>query len=186
MASVIQILKAIKKSSFHKKIYLFFLLLSSSTLIGCQGSILCTKGDTNQGLFFHYGKTLGRSHVDIGSSPTLVSDASWVKKLIVEENGFLAVTGQKTIICADPKKTQNSTKAQSDMCRERKMVEKYTAHRYMEGKGYEEWTEISTKEWEDIQSLDHRFFTPPKYFYKNCRYKAFAYIHQLMGIVRRL
>ena len=37
--------------------------------------------------------------VDIGAYPTFHIKASWVKKMIVKQNGFLLVYGQKTVHC---------------------------------------------------------------------------------------
>ena len=174
-------------NTFPNTTCLFFLFLVSSTLlVGCFGSTLCTKGDTKQGLFFDYGKIYGRSYVDIGAYPTFVPDASWVKKLIVEDNGFLAVTGQKTIVCEEPKKTPETTAKGSGYCKNRKQVERYTAYRYIEGRGYEEWPGISKNQWENIQTLEHQFSVSPEYFYENCRYRFFGRFFQLLEVMQKI
>lgn len=147
--------------------------------------MLCTKGDTNQGLFFNYGSTLGIDHIDIGSEPTHKRSDSWVKNIIVETEGFLLVTGQHTVHCDNFKEMKKNVYAP---CKGHKLVERYTIRRYTEKKGYEEWQHdsISEKEWRDVGDLYHSFSKKPDYHYENCRYKIFGKLIQLLQIMKRV
>ena len=59
--------------------YFLCIALFSFPLAGC-GSMLCTKGDSNQGLFFNFGSLLGHPYVEIGGSPSFNLNESYVKK----------------------------------------------------------------------------------------------------------
>ena len=166
---------------------LVFLLLGVS-LLGC-GSMLCTKGDTKQGLFFEFDSLLGKSYVDIGSEPTVVSGSSWVKKLIVKDEGFLLVTSQKSVHCDNVEEMNQAAKRGKMVgCEGHRLVEKYKICRYRDNSGYEEWgyDEISEKEWKSIESLNHSFSKKPDYHYENCRYHFLGKIYQIFQTINRV
>ena len=152
-------------------------------LCGC-GSTLCTKGNTNQGVFFNSGSAFGIHHIDIGGEPTAKKTDSWVKVIIVEPEGFLLVTGQKMVHCDNWKERKKDI---SLLCTGNKVVEKYKIRRYIKAGGYEEWTydTIPAKEWKDISGLYYSFSKKPDYHYKNCRFSMFGKLRQLLQMIRR-
>ena len=145
--------------------------------------MLCTKGNSNQGLFFDFDPWL--KTVDIGAYPTYHAGASWVKKIIVKRNGFLTVSAQGTVHCDNAEEMKKNIYVH---CKGHKVVQRHTIRRYRDNKGYEEWeTEaISKKEWSQIADLDHKFSKPPLYHYKNCRYKLFGGLYQIWQTIKRI
>ena len=166
---------------------LIFIFLSLP-LIGC-GSILCTKGETKQGLFFEFGSMLGKSYVDIGAEPTAVSDSSWVKNLIIEDEGFLLVSSQKSVHCDNKEQMdQEAKKGNLIGCQGHRLVENYLIRRYTDARGYEEWgyNKIPEQEWKGIKNLNHSFSTKPDYHYENCRYHFLGGLYQILQIIDRV
>ena len=162
----------------------FYLILFLMALPGCD-AILCTKGDSKQGLFFNFGSDFGRGYVNIGAYPTFHTGADFVKKLIVKENGFLLVSSQGTVHCDN---REEMLKGAQVACKGHKIVDIYTVRRYTDSGGYEEWgdSKIPEKEWEAVASLNHSFSLPPDYHYKNCRLKIFGGLYQILQIIQRI
>ena len=152
----------------------------SFNFIGCA-SFLCTKGDSNQGLYFDYDPVF--KTVDIAAYPTFHLKDSWVKKLIVKEEGFLLVYGQNTVHCDNREEMRKNINL---ACKGHKIVENYTIIRYTDKTGYEEWSYALKKDWESINSLGHIFLKKADYHYKNCRYQLFAGIKRLLQIIKRI
>ena len=168
------------------KISIFILLVLP--FLGC-GSMLCTKGDTKQGLFFEFDSMLGKNYVDIGAEPTATSDSSWVKILMVEYDGFLLVTSQKSVHCDNKEQMdQEAKKGKIIGCQGHRLVENYLIRRYTDEKGYEEWgyNNIPEKEWRGIKNLKHSFSKKPDYHYENCRYHIFGSLYQILQIIDRV
>ena len=161
-----------------------YLALLFFALPGC-GSMLCSKGKTRQGLFFSFGSDFGRAYVDIGHYPTFHSGASFVKKLIVRPDGFLLVSSQGTVHCDNKEELDRGAQA---ACKGHRIVDIYTVRRYTDKGGYEEWggSKIPEKEWRAASSLNHAFSRPPDYHYKNCRYKIFGGLYQIIQTIRRI
>ena len=157
-----------------------FLILFIGFLSGC-GSLLCTQGDTNQGLMFDFDPVL--KTVDIGAYPTFHKNASFVKKLIVDWDGFLLVSSQKTVHCDNREEMKKNT---SLACEGHKLVENYTIRRYTDSRGYEEWPYMPKSEWQGITSLNHSFSKAPAYHYKNCRTALFGGLFMLLEIINRV
>ncbi len=149
-------------------------------LLGC-GSMLCSKGDTNQGVFFDFDPVL--QSVDIGAYPTFHSKDSWVKKLIVKPEGFLLVSSQKTVHCDNHEEMKKNIHL---VCKGHKLVEVYTIFRYIDKTGYQEWSYASLQEWENITDLYHKFSKKPQYHYQKCRYKFFGFLYQLWQIIKKV
>ena len=162
-------------------IYLFLFLLA---LQGCD-SILCTKGDSKQGLFFKFGSEFGQDYVDIGAYPTFHTGASFVKKLIVKEKGFLLVSSQGTVHCDNREEMRQGKQV---ACKGHKIVDVYTVRQYRETEGYKEWegSKIPEKEWRAVSSLNHSFSVPPDYHYENCRHKSFGSWYQILQTISRI
>ena len=160
-----------------------FCILSFLFLCGC-GSVLCTKGETNQGLYFNYGSTIGIDHIDIGSEPTHKRTDSWVKIIIVEREGFLLVTSQGMVHCDNMEEMRKDV---SLSCKGHKIVKKHKIRRYIKGGGYEEWSydSIPEKEWKEVTGLYHPFSKKPDYHYKNCRNSIFGQFIQLLQTMKR-
>ena len=162
-----------------------FLLLFLFALPGCD-SMLCTKGDSRQGLFFDFGSVLGRNYVNIGHYPTFHTGSDFVKKLIVKENGFLLISSQGTVYCDNRKEMRQQ--GPHVACKGHKIVNVYTVRRYTDSGGYEEWGDdkIPEKEWRSARSLNHSFSAAPEYHYENCRYKIFGGLYQLIQIIQSI
>ena len=76
---------------------------------GC-GAMICSKKDNpKHGVVFDYENIYGHKYVNIGHLPTFIEKDTWVKKLIVKNNGFLVVSSQKTASCKNKEeiKTDN-------------------------------------------------------------------------------
>ena len=157
-----------------------FFLMGFVSFVGC-GSMLCSKGDSNQGLYFDYDSIF--QTVDIGTYPTAHLKASWVKKLIVKEKGFLLVYGQKTVHCDNHEEMKKNVQLP---CEGHKLVENHTIIRYTDDTGYEEWNYVPEEDWKDIQSLNHVFQKKPNYHYENCRYQLFAGFIRLIQMIKRI
>ena len=167
----------------HQPMKLFYLLLLCLPFLAGCDSMLCTKGDSKQGLFFSFDPLL--KTVDIGSYPTYTARASWVKKIIVKWDGFLTVESQGTVHCDN---MQEIKKNPATRCKGHKIVQNLTVRRYRDGKGYEEWdiNAISEKEWSNITDLNHKFSKPPLYHYENCRHKLLGGLHKLWQTIKRV
>lgn len=167
---------------------LFIFIFLAFSLLGC-GTMLCTKGNTKQGLFFEFDSMLGKGYVDIGAEPTAVSGSSWVKKIIIEDEGFLLVTSQKSVHCDNVEQMNQAAKqGQIVGCQGHRLVENYLIRRYIDDKGYEEWGngKIPEKEWRNITDLRHSFSQKPDYHYENCRYHFLGGLYQLLQIIGRV
>jgi len=169
-----------------------FLLFSSLGFTSC-GSMLCSKGDTNQGLFFYYDPLF--QTVDVGALPTMGKGDSFVKHIIVKDEGFLVVTSRHVVTqCIPENENQEAFYTLIKPCKRYKegrvfkTVEKYIIRRYIEGKGYEEWEPgtIPKKEWQNISKLDHTFSKPPTYHYENCRWAVFGALQMLRQIIHKI
>ena len=156
--------------------------------------MLCSKGDTNQGLFFDFD-LFPQPYVDIGASPTMFEGGIHVKHIIVKEEGFLVVTWRQVVTqCTPEKENQEAFHTLVKPCKRYlegrvfKTVEKYIIRRYIEGKGYEEWKPgtIPKKEWKSITKLNHIFSKPPTYHYENCRWTIFGGWQMLRQIISRI
>ena len=155
----------------------------------CGSSFVCTKGDSRQGLVFDFGKDFGKPWVDIGAYPTFTKNASFVKKIIVDKDrGFLLVSSQKTVHCDNTEEMNKAARAGNPYvpCKGHKLVENYTVRRYIEKKGYEEWSYVPLKEWEQVQNLEHKFNKQPDYIYENCRYQFFGSLYRLIQTIKRI
>ena len=167
---------------------IFITALVLFPLFGC-GAMLCTKGDTKQGLFFDFDSAWGKSYVDIGSEPTAVSGSSWVKNLIVDHDGFLLVTSQKSVHCDNVEEMNRLAKqGKSIGCKGHRLVERYLIRRYVDERGYEEWgyDKILKKEWQGIDSLRYSFSKKPDYHYENCRWHFLGGLYKLFQVMDRI
>ena len=164
--------------------YLLYVILFFLPLAGC-GSMLCTKGDSNQGLFFDFGSLLGHPYVEIGGSPSFNLNESYVKKLFVDSRGFLLVSSYKTVHCDNREEMRKDI---SSSCRGHRIIEKYRVRRYRKQYGYEEWesNDIPEVEWKTITDIDDSFSKKPTYHYENCRYSLFGGFYQLIQAIRRI
>ena len=159
---------------------LSLLFLFSFLLCGCS-SMLCTKGKTKQGVFFDFDPIA--KTVDIGAYPTFHSGADWVKKMIVQWDGFLFVSAQKTVHCDNREEMKKNIHL---TCKGHRLVDVYTIFRYTDKTGYEEWSDAPEKDWKEVKKLDHVFSKKPDYHYKNCRYKMFGGLKMLMQIIKKI
>lgn len=160
--------------------------LLSFFLAGC-GSMLCTKGDTKQGVLFNFS-TIPGDHVDIGWHPTYVLRDDWVKKLIVDEfDGFFVVTAQSTFHCDSWDKIKIEDRNMSN-CKGRRFVDKHTVRRYLRKRGYEEWGSetMPKEEWQNVKNIHHSFSTKPDYFYENCRYHLLGGVYKFLQIIEKV
>ena len=168
------------------KIFIFILLILP--FLGC-GSMLCTKGNTKQGLFFEFDSIFGKGYVDIGAEPTATTDSSWVKNLIIKNEGFLLVTSQKSVHCDNKEQMDREAKKGNMIrCQNHRLVENYLIRRYTDETGYEEWgyNKIPEKEWRGIKDLRHSFSKKPDYHYENCRYHLLGGLYQILQIIDRV
>ena len=168
---------------------LFFFILVLMPFLGC-GAMLCTKGETKQGLFFNFGSDFGRGYVDIAHYPTFHEGQSFVKKLIVDDwEGFLLVSSQKSVHCDNKEEMDKAAKTGRFIkCEGHKIVEGYKVRRYTDNTGYEEWEkeQIPKQEWQSARSLNHVFSKKPVYHYENCRYHFFGKLIQILQIIDRV
>ncbi len=156
------------------------LFLFSFPLLGCS-SMLCTKEDSQQGVFFDFDPIL--KTVDIGAYPTFHEKYDWVKKMIVKGDGFLIVYSQKTVHCDNREEMKKNIHL---ACKGHKIVENHYIIRYTDNTGYEEWSYMPEKEWKDVKKINHVFLKKPDYHYKNCRFKIFGGLRMLMQIIKRI
>ena len=176
------------------KIFFFLVFIFYGSVSCAEDAILCTKGDTKQGLFFNFGQGAVYPYVDIGSHPTYTPRSSWVGKLIVKEEGFLVVTGQRTVVPCKAKNKQNTLLREIvTACQmyavgeEYQQVKKYTIKRYTKKRGYEEWFDkIPIKEWQKADSLNYKFSKTPDYHYENCRKHKSGKRHMLLEIMQKI
>ena len=143
--------------------------------------MLCSKGDTNQGILFDYDPLF--QTVDIGPYPTAHIRDSWVKKLIVREAGFLLVYGQKSVHCDN---YEEMKKNYHTPCEGHKLVENYTIIRYHDNTGYEEWSYAPKEDWQNVENIEHVFEKKPDYHYENCRFQLFGGLIKLIQMIIRI
>lgn len=152
------------------KFHLFFLLFASLFLISCDG-IIC-EGKNSEGknttVVFHYDPLF--KTVDVGGAPTYVKNSSWVKKLIVEEEGFIVVTEVKT---AGFEKVPCDNNPEQ-LCDKHKIRTYYNMQSYKESEGYKYWFDIPKKEWSFLSQLEDQATKPPSFHIKNCRASSSA------------
>ena len=151
-----------------------------------SGSMLCTKGDTKQGLFFEFGSALDYDYVAIDSYPGFRAGDQYVKKLIVDNvDGFLLVYEQGAVHCDNNEEIKRNPTAR---CKGHKIVNSYIMKRYTEKNGYEEWGKgkISEEDWKDVSNLYHTFSVQPDYHYENCRYHYFGALLMFLKMTSRI
>ena len=151
-------------------------------ITGCGATICLKKDNQKHGIAFNYGNMYGNKYVDIGHLPTFVEKDSWVKKLIVENDGFLLVSSQKTASCKNRQEIKKTIKENLPLppCERITMI-KYPVRRYVTNQGYEEWTNISEKEWSEIKDLNHIFAKQPDYHYEDCSYNLFSRAYMFLA-----
>ncbi len=151
-----------------------FLLVAFCALITqCgSGSTLCTRENTEQGLFFDAsaeGSSGLGNRVDFRGEPTHHAGAPWVEKILVNSSKeFLLITHQKKGLCANKEEMEKNIYAK---CENYKIIKSYYIRRYTYAGGYEEWNDeiIPKHEWEKADTINFQFSAPPLYHYKNCR-----------------
>ena len=149
---------------------------------GCGATICSKKDNSKHGVAFNYGNMYGNNYIDIGHLPTFIEKDKWVKKLIVENNGFLVVSSQQTASCKNKEeiKVAINKKLPLPPCERIAMI-KYPVRRYITNRGYEEWAHISEKEWFKITDLKHIFVKQADYHYENCNYNIFGRFYMFLA-----
>ncbi|MDE0518584.1 MAG: hypothetical protein OXH36_03380 [Bdellovibrionales bacterium] len=138
-------------------------LIIALLLTSCGGTICESK---KKKIILNYNPTF--KTVDIGGLPTYNERASWVKKLIVKQNGFLVVSkqniaGLKKVPCEEESK-------KGQLCQKYFQSHLYQMHYYIEGVGYKYWGDLPKKQWESISNLEDQPSKKPDFIYKNCRF----------------
>ncbi len=153
-------------------------------ITGCGATICSKKDNSKHGVAFNYGNMYGNKYVDIDHLPTFVEKNKWVKKIIIETNGFLVISSQQTASCKNKEeiKAAINKKLSLPPCERIAMI-KYPAHRYMTGQGYERWDHISEEEWPNINDLKHTFSQQADYHYENCNYNIFGRFYMFLAVL---
>ena len=108
--------------------------------------------------------------VDIGGRPTHTPNSSWVKKIIVQDDGFIVVYDQKT---AGFKK-QPCDHDKSKMCDKHFIRSVYYVESYTDKDGYKSWSYVPEKDWKQISRLGDVVPQKPDIHIKNCRFSFFG------------
>ena len=164
---------------------ILFCLIGGCVLL-LSGSELCTKGDTNQGVFLDFGSAIDYTYAVINSRPGFRPSDKYVKKLIVDNaEGFLLVYEQGAVHCDNSEEMEKNPKTR---CKGHKIINSYIVKRYTVKNGYEEWGKgkISEEDWKDVSDLHHSFSIKPDYHYENCRYHFFGDIIMFLKMVSRI
>ena len=150
------------------QIKLYTIILSITLLLIACGGTICT--DEKKKVLLNYNPTF--KTVDVSGLPTYKAGDYWVKKIIVETNGFLVVTEQKTAGYKQVPCEEESKKGQ--LCQKYNQSSHYNMQSYIEGVGYKYWGKIPKKEWESISSLEDEPSRKPDVYKKNCRFSLFG------------
>ncbi len=130
-------------------------------VIGCGGTI-CK--DHEGSVVFDWDPLFNT--VDIGGRPTHSARASWVKKIIVETDGFIVVYDQKT---AGFEK-QPCEHDKSQMCDRHYIRSVYHIHSYTDEEGYRAWSYVPEKDWQSISHISDSVPQKPYLHIKDCRF----------------
>lgn len=162
-------------------------------LLGGCGAMLCTKGETRQGVIFDFWSMMGRGYLDLSHYPTFHSGPDGgAAKLIVEGGGlgeegegFLLVMPQGRVHCDNMDELRAGKRVR---CKGHRVVDTHRVHRYTRERGYEEWATdaVPEEEWRKAAGVDHAFPQKPEFHYENCRYDSFAGVVQLFQTVVRI
>ena len=158
-----------------------FLLYALLFLSGCGGVTckLIEKGEEKTVLLAYdsllkYVKVGGKSYVQNKNSP-------WVKKVIVESEGFVVVTEQKTAGFKKRPCDDDSGK----LCDKHTITSYHIMQSYTDKEGYKYWFKIPKEEWKSISSLTDRPSKEPDLQTNDCRFSFFAsFLSDLIGILR--
>ena len=129
--------------------------------VGC-GGMICK--DSAGSVVFDYDPFFNT--VDIGGYPTHTSNSSWVKKIIVQKDGFILVYDQKT---AGFKK-QACDHDKSKMCDKHFIRSVYYVESYTKEDGYRSWSYVPEKDWKLISRLGDAVPQKPDIHIKKCRF----------------
>lgn len=167
----------------NQKYFILFLFSIVLLLTNC-GGMICKGKDENgieKTVVFDYDPYF--KTVDVGGAPTYVQNGNtpWVKKLIVEEEGFLVVTEVKTagfeqLPCEDNKEK---------LC-DKHIIRTYNnLQTYKKGEAYKYWYKISEKEWTVLSRLEDRPEKQPSFQAEDCRFSLFgSFLEILLAIFR--
>ena len=177
---------------------ILFLIVLSTSFLACS-SMLCTKEKTRQGLFFSFDPYIKK--VNLGyyrpviapDSPLLQlteegankisRDDPHLKKMFVNENGFLIIHQQITFDCDN---MEEVLRGDPVACKGHRFVNTgYHIRQYEEKSGYKEWTslDLSDRELESINKIQHSFAEKPDFHYENCRFQVFGGFVQFLQII---
>ena len=145
------------------KVFLLFAVL----LTGC-GGMICK--DKKHSIAFSYDSFF--KTIDIRGMPTYLERDPWVKKILVEEAGFIVITEQKTagfkmLPCED-----NSKKGK--LCQKHVISSYYIMESYKEEEGYKSWSHLPKAEWTSFSNIEARPSQKPDLHIKNCRFSFFG------------
>lgn len=156
--------------------FCIILFLTSCGGMICEG---VHKSRGKQTVVFDYDPIF--KTVDVGGAPTYAKNNSWVKKIIVKQDGFVVVTEQQTagfknLPCEDNKEK---------ICQKHVISSYYIMQSYKEGEGYKYWFKIPKKDWMSISSIEDQPSKEPSFHAKDCRYSFFGSLLEiLIGILR--
>ena len=144
----------------------FFYLLVLVFLTSCGGTIC--KGEKT--VMFDYDPFF--KTVDVGGVPTYFKgkNAPWVKKIIVESEGFIVVTEQKTAGFKKRPCDDNKDK----LCDKHIISSYYNMQSYTEKEGYKYWFKIPEEEWAFISNVGNQPSKKPDMHIKNCQFAVFG------------
>lgn len=172
--------------SFFQIVFFFFcmiLFLASCEGVICKGVYVGEtkfKSQEEQTVVFHYDPFF--KTVDVGGAPTYHENDSWVKKIIVEEDGFVVVSEQQTagfksLPCEDNKEKT---------CQKHVISSYYIMQSYKKGRGYKYWFQIPKKDWMSISSIEDQPEKKPDLHAKSCRYSFFGSLLELLIAIIRV
>ena len=164
-----------------KSVLILFLFITLFLTSGCGGVTckLIEKGEEKTVVLAYdpllkYVQVGGQSYVQNKNSP-------WVKKVIVESEGFVVVFEQKT---AGFKKRPCDDDP-SKLCEKHTITSYYILQTYTETEGYKYWFKIPKEEWELISNLTDRPSKKPDLQTNDCSFSSFAsFLSDLIGILR--
>ena len=96
--------------------------------------------------------------------------ASWIKKVIVEDDGFLVVNEQKTAGFKKRPCDHDKTK----MCDKHVISSYFIMQYYRDDEGYKYWRPIPKKKWASISSLNDKMPENPNFHATECEFSFFG------------
>lgn len=147
-----------------KKRYVFLVLIPAVILflfLDFDGVVCRDKQDRI--LTISYDPVFGSASV--GASPTYRANVSFVKKIFVSQEGFLAVLSQGVMV-------------------NRKREERISIKKYHRDEGFTQWLNVPPDEVPRIQGLDYVFDGAPHSRLQNCGLNPFSNLLSLWQIIR--